>query len=203
MDAGNGPSVPGSLRFLTGPLVGNAYQVTKSIIHLGREPGNDVVISDPSVSRHHAEISWNNGVWSIKKLASQNILTINQKDIQQVAPLNDGDTIGFGAQTTCLFLTNISNGVRPSQQTPAAKMVSLHGSPPPPPPPVTPFIPPEPGRGAIASTERVSLSGIQNGVPGQSRPGSGVGVPTLEVSTNVDTGKASLPIDETGDQYWA
>ena len=121
MDAGNGPSVPGSLRFLTGPLVGNAYQVTKSIIHLGREPGNDVVISDPSVSRHHAEISWNNGVWSIKKLASQNILTINQKDIQQVAPLNDGDTIGFGAQTTCLFLTNISNGVRPSQQTPAAK----------------------------------------------------------------------------------
>ena len=194
MDAGNGPSVPGSLRFLTGPLVGNAYQVTKSIIHLGREPGNDVVISDPSVSRHHAEISWNNGVWSIKKLASQNILTINQKDIQQVAPLNDGDTIGFGAQTTCLFLTNISNGVRPSQQTPAAKMVSLHGSPPPPPPPVTPFIPPEPGRGAVASTERVSLSGIQNGVPGQSRPGSGVGVPTLEVSTNVDTEKHPYPL---------
>jgi ABC-type multidrug transport system ATPase subunit/pSer/pThr/pTyr-binding forkhead associated (FHA) protein len=207
MDAGNGPSVPGSLRFLTGPMVGNTYQVTKSITHLGREPGNDVVISDPSVSRHHAEIIWSNGGWNIKKLATQNILTINQQNIQQATPLNDGDTIGFGAQTTCLFLTNIPNGVRPSQQTPVAKNAPpprvpgpeealLRGSPPPPPPPGASFMPPEPGRGGIASTERVSLSSIQAVLPGQGIPGSAnyVGVPTLEVSTNVDTEKHPYPL---------
>ena len=192
MDAGDGPSVPGSLRFLTGPLVGNTYQVTKSIIHLGREPGNDVVISDPSVSRHHAEISWNNGGWSIKKLATQNTLTINQGNIQQAAPLKDGDTIGFGAQTTCLFLTNIANGMQPSQQTSVAKNAPLYGSP----PPGGPFILPEPGRSGVASTERVSLSGIQDELQGSGgpRPANNIGVPTLEVSTNVDTEKRPYPL---------
>lgn len=48
MNIGKEPSALGSLRFLTGPLAGNTYPITKAITTLGRDPSNDIVISDPS-----------------------------------------------------------------------------------------------------------------------------------------------------------
>lgn len=56
----------GSLRFLTGPLAGNTYPITNAITSLGRDLSNDIVISDPAVSRQHAQITWENGSWTIK-----------------------------------------------------------------------------------------------------------------------------------------
>jgi ABC-type multidrug transport system ATPase subunit len=103
MNIGKEPSAIGSLRFLTGPLAGNTYPITKAITTLGRDPSNDIVVSDPSVSRHHAQIIWENGSWTVKKLVTQNTLTVNQHDLPQ-SPLHDRDTIGLGPGTTFLFL---------------------------------------------------------------------------------------------------
>jgi len=105
MNIGKEPSALGSLRFLTGPLAGNTYPITKTITTLGRDPASDIVISDPSVSRHHAQIIWENESWSIKKLVAQNTLTVNQHDSPE-SPLHDRDTIGLGPGTTFLFLTD-------------------------------------------------------------------------------------------------
>ena len=53
-----------SLKFLTGPLAGNIYPITKDVTSLGRGMSNDIVIFDPSVSRHHAQIIWENDMKS-------------------------------------------------------------------------------------------------------------------------------------------
>src|SRR5436305_4596803 len=103
MNVVNRPPGSGSIRFLTGPLAGNTYQITKPLTTIGREPGNDIIISDPSVSRHHALLVNNGGQWSIEKLASQNLVTVNQRDVQQ-AIISDRDTIGLGPGITFLFL---------------------------------------------------------------------------------------------------
>ena len=84
----NDPPTLGYIKFLTGPMAGNAYPITRPITTLGREPDNDIVISDPAVSRHHAQILWSNGAWSIRKLAPQNKVSINQREIQQ-SPLTE------------------------------------------------------------------------------------------------------------------
>ncbi len=93
MDVVNRSPGLGSIRFLTGPLAGSIFQISKPVIAIGREPTNDIVISDPSVSRQHARMVLNNGGrWSIEKLAMQNIVTVNQRDVQQAA-ISDRDTI--------------------------------------------------------------------------------------------------------------
>lgn len=102
MDAVNGPPASGSIKFLTGPMAGTTYQINKPTLTIGREPNNDIVVSDPSVSRHHVQIAWSNGQWSITKLAAQNTLTVNQRDVQQ-AVMSDRDMIGIGATTTFVF----------------------------------------------------------------------------------------------------
>src|SRR5947209_3775389 len=105
MDAANDPSILGSIKFLTGPLAGDTFPITKPITTLGREPNNDIVISDPAVSRHHAQLLWSSGTWSIRKLSPQNTLTVNRRDVQQ-SPLGERDTIGLGGSTFLLQPNN-------------------------------------------------------------------------------------------------
>jgi ABC-type multidrug transport system ATPase subunit/pSer/pThr/pTyr-binding forkhead associated (FHA) protein len=109
----------GALKFLTGPLAGTTYQITKPTINLGRDPANDVAISDPSVSRHHAQILLTGESWIIKKVATQNSLTLNKREIQQ-SPLLDRDTVGIGAGTTFLFEVSVKPA-RPIAKTEAAQ----------------------------------------------------------------------------------
>ncbi|HEX7737429.1 MAG TPA: FHA domain-containing protein [Ktedonobacteraceae bacterium] len=103
MDAINRSPVLGSLKFLTGPLAGTTLPITRPVTTIGRdETSNDIVISDPSVSRHHARIVQNGAQWLIEKLAPQNTLTVNSRDAQQT-PISDRDTIGLGTGTTFQF----------------------------------------------------------------------------------------------------
>lgn len=123
MNMVNGLPTLGSIRFLTGPLAGTTYTITKPITTIGREPTNDIVISDPSVSRQHVQILWNSGSWTIKKVASQNILSINQHEVQQ-SPLQDHDTIGIGQGTTFLFLSEDSNSTGTQLSAPQPQIQS-------------------------------------------------------------------------------
>ena len=114
MDTINKASTKGSIRFLTGPLAGKSFPIDKPITTIGREPGNDIVVFDPSVSRQHAQITWNGNTWAIQKLAQQNKLSLNQREVNQ-SPLNDRDTIALGQGTTFLFLIEnihlVQNGI--------------------------------------------------------------------------------------------
>ncbi|WP_236601885.1 FHA domain-containing protein [Ktedonobacter sp. SOSP1-52] len=88
-----------SLEFLSGPSAGSVLPVGKPVLQIGREPGNDIVISDPSISRRHVQLSLVNGTWKIEKLAPQNTLTVNQQEAQQ-AFLKAGDIVCIGGRVT-------------------------------------------------------------------------------------------------------
>ncbi|HEX7180985.1 MAG TPA: adenylate/guanylate cyclase domain-containing protein [Thermoanaerobaculia bacterium] len=70
------------------PLTGNR-------LRLGRGSDNDIVLSDVSVSRYHAEIRRDDGGWSIHDLKSTNGVELNRAPVQ-MAPLQAGDRLGIG-----------------------------------------------------------------------------------------------------------
>ncbi len=160
----------GTLRFLSGPLAGTTYPINKTSITLGRDPSNDIVISDPSVSRHHAQITWNNGVWIINKQSSQNSLTLNQRDITH-SPLSDRDTIGLGPGTTFVFQTNehasaaLTRTAQSSQPQPGYPPVAPTISP-----PATPSYPGIGGAPSVPSPATPSYPGVSGVYAGGNGP---------------------------------
>ncbi|HKF39004.1 MAG TPA: FHA domain-containing protein, partial [Ktedonobacteraceae bacterium] len=209
MDVVNRPPGLGSISFLTGPLAGSVFQISKPEMTLGREPTNDIVISDPSVSRRHARLIHNGGHWSIEKLAMQNIVTVNQRDVQQ-AVISDRDTIGLGTGTTFLLLVSspqISSEQRaagPSapQSPPREQLQPTPRQPLQAPPLVLPSGG-QPPASQPPFTEPVSAQLSPHTVrapadlypPGASKTAPGtVGIPSLEISSNIHADKQSFPL---------
>ena len=62
---------------------------------IGRDPGNDIILRDPKVSRHHAEIVFERGFFVLHDLASANGTYVNGKRIR-VAPLTHGARLRMG-----------------------------------------------------------------------------------------------------------
>jgi len=62
---------------------------------IGRDPGNDIILRDPKVSRHHAEIVFERGFFVLHDLASANGTYINSKRVR-VAPLTHGAKLRMG-----------------------------------------------------------------------------------------------------------
>lgn len=65
-------------------------------IRLGRGSDNDVVLSDVSVSRYHAEILREGEGWSVHDLKSTNGVEVNGVPVEK-ATLHPGDLLGVGA----------------------------------------------------------------------------------------------------------
>lgn len=62
---------------------------------LGRDPGNDIILRDPKVSRHHGEIVFERGFFVLHDLSSANGTYVNGKRIR-VAPLTHGARLRMG-----------------------------------------------------------------------------------------------------------
>jgi pSer/pThr/pTyr-binding forkhead associated (FHA) protein len=62
---------------------------------VGRDPGNDIILRDPKVSRHHAEIVFERGFFVLHDLASANGSYVNGKRVR-VAPLTHGAKVRMG-----------------------------------------------------------------------------------------------------------
>jgi pSer/pThr/pTyr-binding forkhead associated (FHA) protein len=62
---------------------------------VGRDPGNDIILRDPKVSRHHAEIIFERGFFVVHDLTSANGTYINGKRVR-VAPLTHGAKVRMG-----------------------------------------------------------------------------------------------------------
>ena len=188
----------GSIRFLTGPLAGSTLQINKPLTTIGREPTNDIVISDPSVSRQHARLVNNGGQWSIEKLAPQNVVTVNQHNVQQ-AVISDRDTIGLGTGTTFLFLISspqYSGGQR------KAEPIMAQPTPPQQIPPAPPFSGQQPQvqqsfsepfmSQLSAETQRAPVDVYLPGSTADSH--SAPGIPSLEISSNVHADQQLVPL---------
>ncbi|PYQ29185.1 MAG: hypothetical protein DMF56_12980 [Acidobacteria bacterium] len=62
---------------------------------VGRDPGNDIILRDPKVSRHHGEIVFERGFFVLHDLASANGTYVNGKRVR-VAPLTHGARLRMG-----------------------------------------------------------------------------------------------------------
>jgi adenylate cyclase len=65
-------------------------------VRLGRGSDNDVVLSDVSVSRYHAEILREGDGWAVHDLKSTNGVEVNRMPVEK-APLRAGDLLTVGA----------------------------------------------------------------------------------------------------------
>ena len=80
------------------PLQVAGPQVRAGTLRIGRSPDNDIVVSDLSVSRHHAELHTVAGTYRIVDLGSHNGTFVNEQRVT-VAQLAEGDTVGLGDST--------------------------------------------------------------------------------------------------------
>jgi hypothetical protein len=71
------------------------YQLKPGINKVGRLIDNDIVLSDSSVSRHHATITVKPDETIIKDLNSKNHTFVNEVEVSQF-PLKEGDLVSFG-----------------------------------------------------------------------------------------------------------
>jgi pSer/pThr/pTyr-binding forkhead associated (FHA) protein len=62
---------------------------------VGRDPGNDIILRDPKVSRHHAEIIFERGFFVVHDMSSANGTYINGKRVR-VAPLTHSAKVRMG-----------------------------------------------------------------------------------------------------------
>src|SRR5436309_14061046 len=200
MNVANRLQESSSIRFLTGPLAGSTFQISKPLITFGRDPGNDIVISDPTVSRQHARLVNNVGQWSIEKLAAQNVVTVNQQNVQQ-AVLSDRDTIGLGTGTTFLFL--ISSPQAPAEQRPVTPYNAVQRpAPQTPPEPVYSGQQPQAQHSFTEAASSLPSSSTQRAPIGGYEPGtvairqSTPGIPALEISSNVHAEKQAYPLTQ-------
>jgi ABC transport system ATP-binding/permease protein len=93
----------GIIKFFAGSQTDNVIQINKPITTIGRDPSNDIVLTNQSVAPHHARILWNKGLWSIETVSPGDTIYVNKHDVQQ-ATIHDCDLIGIGTDTTFIFL---------------------------------------------------------------------------------------------------
>jgi ABC-type multidrug transport system ATPase subunit/ABC-type transport system involved in multi-copper enzyme maturation permease subunit len=114
----DGPAVVADRPAMTGGGMSTASHREPSVIRrlptkvlrIGRAPDNDIVISDLSVSRNHAELRRTASGYQIADLDSHNGTFVNGQQIGS-APLTEGDIVGIGPSTFRLSGTELQEFV--------------------------------------------------------------------------------------------
>ncbi|GGY02104.1 DUF1707 and FHA domain-containing protein [Streptomyces minutiscleroticus] len=73
------------------PSPGSSYP-----LRIGRDPASGLRLSDESVSRVHAELRHQGGMWVLRDLGSTNGTTVNGRRVVGAAVVRDGDQVSFG-----------------------------------------------------------------------------------------------------------
>jgi len=99
-----------------GPNPGKAFTLSKSEIVIGRDVNADVAVNTAEVSRRHARLLLDAGVYIIEDLGSTNGTFINGQRLNSPMPLRSGDVIMLGEAATLVY--------EASQFDPNATMIS-------------------------------------------------------------------------------
>lgn len=73
-----------------------AYELSEDCVTIGRAPDNAIVLEEPSVSSHHAELRLTGETYILKDLGSTNGTRVNGNPVTETA-LRLNDRIRFGA----------------------------------------------------------------------------------------------------------
>ena len=101
----NGRPILARLAIQKGPMSGRSYRFHQDVTTIGRINGNDLVISERTVSRRHARLWFAEGRWYLEDLQSANGTLVNNMRIFQPVALNDGDVINFGDEVVVFNVT--------------------------------------------------------------------------------------------------
>ena len=91
----NEPVIPEPQAVLYNLKTQRVYQLRDDRTVVGRDTNCDVIIGDPSVSRHHAEVLHNDSGWLIRDTGSTNGIIVNGIATTQ-SRIYDGDIIDLG-----------------------------------------------------------------------------------------------------------
>ena len=126
-----------------GPRLNQVFELTKDVYTIGREAGNDIMIEDSQISRHHARLTRQGNSYVIEDLGSTNGAFVNGRRVSTPIMLSNGDMLGFA--DTIVFAVQVVNPMSDStvisRNTPGATVASpatapAFAPPPPPPPPM-------------------------------------------------------------------
>jgi pilus assembly protein CpaF len=99
-----------------GPNPGKAFTLSKGEIVIGRDVNSDVVVNTAEVSRRHARLLFDAGVYIAEDLGSTNGTFVNGQRLNSPMPLRSGDVIMLGEAATLVY--------EASQFDPNATMIS-------------------------------------------------------------------------------
>ncbi|GGO39240.1 MULTISPECIES: DUF1707 and FHA domain-containing protein [Streptomyces] len=71
-------------------------------LRIGRDPANGLRLSHDTVSRVHAELSLQGGMWVLRDLGSTNGTSVNGRRVIGAAVVQAGDQVSFGQVAFCL-----------------------------------------------------------------------------------------------------
>ncbi|MGE5333377.1 MAG: protein kinase domain-containing protein [Nitrososphaerota archaeon] len=94
------------LTFLNGLLQGRTFLLHQDVTTIGRTIGNDVIIPEGTVSRHHARLIFHNGQWSIEDAGSSNGTLLNGQKVKRPKALRTGDQIRIGDSWVLFEMVN-------------------------------------------------------------------------------------------------
>ena len=97
-----------AIRFLGGPLAGQTISLSLSSTTIGRDRQNDIVLRDQRISRQHARIRQQDGVWTIENLSQINSIAIDQQQAAR-ATLQHNSVVDLGGEISFVFLIRQSS----------------------------------------------------------------------------------------------
>jgi hypothetical protein len=83
------------LKVVQGPVPGQAFTILRSVVTVGRDPGNDIVIDVPSVSRRHARLTYQDGWFHVQDLGSANGVVVNGVRVTGSRRIAPGDQVAL------------------------------------------------------------------------------------------------------------
>ena len=91
-----------------GPIRKTLYPL-KGPAMIGRSPDNTISLEDPIVSRHHARVSCQDGIWSVEDLGSANGIIFDGNRVDKMI-LTSGDAFQVGGTTFRFIEKNVRDG---------------------------------------------------------------------------------------------
>jgi pSer/pThr/pTyr-binding forkhead associated (FHA) protein len=147
-----------SLEIVEGPGAGRQVPLGEPLV-LGRDPGVELVLADPQVSRRHARISPKGAGAVVEDLGSSNGTFVNGAQLHAPALAGPGDDVLIGVTVveirSLAQIARAPSAVRPVPAAIAAQRVAAP-QPPPPPPPAAAALAPAP-RVAVPGRELAAL----------------------------------------------
>lgn len=104
-----------SLVTVKGPNAGRRYPLADHNSIIGRQPDAAIYLESLAVSRHHARIVCEDGVYFVEDVGSSNGTFVNGHRIGGRVPIGEGDTLQIGPYELSLVLDPASNPSEPAQ----------------------------------------------------------------------------------------